>query len=189
MRPEGLILYVHGFASCGWGEKSRALARHFGAERVLAPDLPHEPDEAIALLESLRAKCPVAAMVGSSLGAFYALWLNRSAPVPAILVNPAMEPWIDLARAVGSHRRWCDGEPFELHARYLSQLEAMRRTGFRPQERYLVLLQTGDELLDWRVAASALAPFDVVVDEGGSHRVENFPDYLPRIAAFLAAEA
>jgi hypothetical protein len=187
MRRGGLILYVHGFASCGWGGKSRSLARHFGADRVLAPDLPHDPDEAIALLESLRAERPIGAMVGSSLGAYYTLWLNRGEPIPAVLVNPAMEPWIDLARAVGSHRRWCDGAPLEFHARHLARLEAMRRTGFSPQERYLVLLQTGDELLDWRVAAAALAPFDVVVEHGGSHRMENFPDYLPRIAAFLAA--
>jgi hypothetical protein len=153
---------------------------------VLAPDLPHEPAEAIALLESLRAARPVGAMVGSSLGAYYALWLNRSAPVPTVLVNPALEPWKDLARAVGGHRRWCDGEPFEFHARYLAQLEAMRRKGFAPQERYLVLLQTGDEILDWRIAATALAPFDVVVEHGGSHRMEDFPEYLPRIATFLA---
>ena len=182
-----MILYIHGFASCGRGNKSEALARHFGGERVVAPDLPPRPRDAIAMLAAVKAREQPELMVGSSLGAFYALWLNRAWPVPTVLINPALEPWRPLARCTGMNHRWCDGAPFRFEASYLDELRRMRRDAFLPDERYLVLLQTGDEVLDWRLAADRLDRFEVVVEEGGNHRFENLPDHLPRIAAFLEA--
>ncbi len=182
---QAVILYAHGFASCGRGNKSQALARHFGSGRVVAPDLPPRPRDAIAMLEAVKAREPLELIVGSSLGAFYALWLNRARPVPAVLINPAVEPWNALATSVGTNHRWCDGSAFRFEASYLDELRRMRRDAFLPDERYLVLLQTGDDVLDWRLAADQLSRFEVVVEEGGNHRFENLPDHLPRIAAFL----
>jgi len=184
LRP-AVILYVHGFASCGRGNKSQAIARHFGSERLVAPDLPPRPRDAIAMLAALKAREQPELMVGSSLGAFYALWLNRARPVPAVLINPALEPWSALAGCVGMNHRWCDGSAFRFEASYLDELRRMHRDAFLPDERYLVLLQTGDEVLDWRLAAERLGRFEVVVEEGGNHRFENLSDHLPRIAAFL----
>lgn len=184
-----MILYLHGFASCGRGNKSDALAAHFGRDRLLAPDLPPRPRDAIALLEALREREAIELVVGSSLGGFYALWLNRSRPVPAVLINPSLEPWRTLASRVGPNRRWCDGEPFAFEAAWLEELRAMQRAAFLPDERYLVLLQTGDEVLDWRLAAERLGRFEVVVEEGGNHRFEDLPDHLRRIAAFLGTPA
>jgi predicted esterase YcpF (UPF0227 family) len=183
-----MILYVHGFASCGRGNKSQALARHFGSGRVVAPDLPPRPRDAVAALEAMKAQEALELIVGSSLGAFYTLWLNRARPVPAVLINPALEPWTALASCVGTNHRWCDGSAFRFGAGYLDELQQMRRDGFLSDERYLVLLQTGDEVLDWQVAAQRLARFEVIVEQGGNHRFENLPDYLPRIPAFLEAK-
>lgn len=180
-----MILYVHGFASCGRGNKSQALARHFGSGRVVAPDLPPRPRDAVAVLEAIKAQESPELIVGSSLGAFYALWLNRALPVPAVLINPALEPWNALASCVGTNHRWCDGSAFRFEAGYLDELRDLRRAAFLPEERYLVLLQTGDEVLDWRLAADRLRRFEVVVEDGGNHRFENLADHLPRIAAFL----
>ncbi len=180
-----MILYIHGFASCGRGNKSQALTGYFGDGQVVAPDLPPRPRDAIAALEELKAQSPVELMVGSSLGAFYALWLNRTRPVPAVLINPALEPWGALTACVGTNHRWCDGAAFRFEAGYLDELRQMHRSSLLPDERYLVLLQTGDEVLDWRLAAERFAGFEVVVEKGGNHRFANLPDYLPRIAAFL----
>lgn len=178
-----MILYIHGFASCGQSVKSHTLQRHFGHDRVLAPDLPHRPLEAIALLESLLARHDVRLLVGSSLGGYFATWLNREREVPSVLINPAIAPAILLEDYLGPHQG-CDGQTFEVTPHTLAELRGLHREALRPQEAYLVLLQTGDEILDYRHAAAYYAAKDVVIEQGGNHRFENLADYLPRIQAW-----
>ena len=182
-----MILYIHGFASCGLGEKSRLLTRHFGRGRVLTPDLSHEPAVAVRQLEDLRQRHPVELLVGASLGGHYATWLNRRRPTPAVLINPAVNPARLLGAHVGRNTRWCDGRPFDLLPGHIRDLAAQYRPRPGPDESYLVLLQTGDTTLDYRVAAQYYAAFQVLVGAGGSHRFDNLADYLPAITAFLEA--
>ncbi len=178
-----MILFIHGFASCGLGRKSELLRAHFGASQVLAPDLPSHPTEAIDRLESLLEAHEIKLLVGSSLGAYFATWLNRKRSLPAVLVNPAIAPFLLLQDYLGTHRG-CNGKPIRVEPETLSSLCLMHRPRLREDERYLVLLQTGDEILDYRQAATYYAAKDVVVEPGGSHRFENFSDHLPRITTW-----
>lgn len=182
---EPVILFIHGFASCGLGEKSRALAEHFGRDRVLTPDLPFGPDEAIDFLQNLIDTRPITAMIGSSLGGYYATWLNRANPVPTVLINPAVAAHDLLAGLIGKHYRWCDGAEFEFGQTQIDQLRALHRQHLSAGENYLVLLQSADEVLDYRLAAEYYADFDVRVDPGGSHRYEHIEKQLPAIDAWL----
>lgn len=179
-----MILFIHGFASCGLGQKSRCLIEHFGRDQVLAPDLPFRPDEAIALLQQLIEKHPVDLLVGSSLGGYYATWLNRADPIPSVLINPSVRPFDLLEGRLGPHQRWCDGMPFDFTLEDAEQLIAMHRPELCAQERYLVLLQTADEVLDYRQAAGYYRDHQLVTEQGGNHRFENLADYLPQITAF-----
>lgn len=180
-----MILFIHGLGSCGWGHKSLALRRHFGLRRVLAPDLPFHPHAAMAQLADLCRRHPVRALVGSSLGGFYATCLNAARPLPTVLINPAIAPHRLLAEHLGTHRRWCDQAPFEVGPDWLSALAAMHRPAPGADEQYLVLLQEGDEVLDHRAAAAYYAGQDLVSQAGGSHRFDDFELQLPRIAAWL----
>lgn len=183
LRP--LILFIHGFGSCGWGGKSLALRRHFGVGRVLAPDLPFHPQDAVQHLTALRHRYPIRALVGSSLGGFYATWLNGLDPLPTVLVNPAMHPHEKLKEHTGSHRRWCDDMPFEVGLDYLDSLRQLDRSTLGPGERYLVLLQEGDEVLDYREAADYYRDKDLRILPGGSHRFDDFPSHLPEIRRWI----
>ncbi len=178
-----MILYIHGFASCGLGNKSRLLQRHFGEQQVLAPDLPHGPLVAIAYLESLLAQHPVRLLVGSSLGGYFATWLKRRHDIPAVLINPAIAPYLLLEDYLGTHRG-CHGEVFEVDEQTLNELRGLHRPTLGEHEDYLVLLQAGDEVLDYRHAATYYAAKDVVIEQGGNHRFENLADHLPRIEAW-----
>lgn len=180
-----MILYIHGFSSCGWGMKSLALRHFFGVNRVIAPDLPPRPDAAIAQLEGLIDRYPVEGLVGASLGGFYATWLNRRHAVPAVLVNPAVRPHEKLAGYTGSHARWCDGMPFDVSDAWLATLASMQRAALRNQERYLVLLQKGDEVLDYMEAADYYRDKTLDVSEGGDHRFTGFDDHLEKISRWL----
>jgi len=178
-----MILFIHGFASLGLGMKSAALRDYFGAGEVLLPNLPHAPDIAIRELEELLERYPVDLLVGSSLGGYYATWLNRRTPRPAVLINPAVAPFALLDDYLGEHTR-PDGSTFQLTTNHLATLRSMHRERLRKDERYLVLLQSGDEVLDYRQAATYYAGKDVIVEPGGDHRFQHFEDYLPRIAAW-----
>lgn len=184
-----MILYIHGFGSCGLGQKSRLLIEHYGADRVLAPDLPFSPAEAARFLDELVAEQPVELLVGSSLGGYFATWLNRERTIPAVLVNPAVRPWHLIAAYRGDHRRWCDGEPFEVTPDHAGQLEGLYRPELRPDERYLVLLQTGDEVLDYRAAADYYRDHQLRIEPGGNHRFENLADHLAAIDQFHPGRA
>jgi len=187
----GKILYIHGFGSCGNGKKSRTLEQHFGSGTLLAPDLPVDPSTAIAALQALLDGETVELMVGSSLGGFYALHLNglRERPIPAVLINPAIRPWITLAPHLGVHTQWCTGRPFELTADHVSQLEPMARQPDPALERYLVLLAEADEVLDSAVTARFFSAFEVTLEPEANHRFEHLAAHLPEITRFRAANA
>jgi predicted esterase YcpF (UPF0227 family) len=183
VRP--VILFIHGFGSCGWGQKSLQLRRHFGLEQVLAPDLPFHPEAAIGQLRKLLARYPVRALIGSSLGGFYATALNAFDPRPTVLINPVVRPHELLVRYLGPQRRWCDGARFDAGHDYLEALVRLQRDRLGAEESYLVLLQQGDETLDFRQAAAFYRAKDVVQTAGGSHRFDHFERELPRISDWL----
>ena len=182
-----MILFIHGFGSCGWGAKSLLLRRHFGVAGMLAPDLPFAPLAAIAHLHALLARYPVRALVGSSLGGFYATCLNAEARLPTILINPVVAPHRLLADHIGIQHRWCDDAPFSVGEDYLDTLRTLHRDRLADDEDYLVLLQRGDEVLDYRDAAAYYRTADVIEEAGGSHRFDGLANHLPGIDAWLAA--
>lgn len=182
-----MLLYLHGFASCGDGQKSRLFKRHFGAHEVVAPDLPTSPRSAVTQLQQILARQPIDMLVGSSLGGHYATWLNRDWRLPTTLINPVLRPDLLLKPWVGWHENWCDQRPFELTNTHIRELAAQIRTALADDESYLVLLQSGDEVLDHTQAARFYRDHRVIIQTGGNHRFENLADYLPEISAFYRA--
>ena len=49
---------------------------------------------------------------------------------------------------------------------------------------YLLLVETGDEVLDYREAVRYYAGAEQVVVEGGDHTLQSFEQHLPGIVAF-----
>ena len=180
-----VMLFIHGLGSCGWGEKSLLLRQHFGIERVIAPNLPFDPADAMAFLGTLLDRQPVCCLVGSSLGGFFATCLNRERRLPAVLINPVVRPHRLLQDYLGPQSRWCDERPFDIDPGYLATLRKLHRETIATDERYLVLLQQGDEVLDFREAAAYYANKDVFTQPGGDHRFVGLSDHLPAIDRWL----
>ena len=179
------LLYIHGFASCGTSNKVTTLAEHYGAGHVVSPDLPIAPYRVIEYLKQLIEQRHFTLLVGSSLGGYYAEYLGARYGIPAVLINPSTQPFDTLTDYVGMNTNWCTDEPFEWRADYLEQLRAVFRESPASNEQYLVLLQTGDELLDYRQAEQRYRQQRVIVEQGGNHRFENLQDYLPEIDRFI----
>jgi hypothetical protein len=183
----GGIVYLHGFNSAPQSHKAQVLERHMAglglADRYACPALPPWPREAIALAEAALARLPGATLVGSSLGGFYATHLAEKHDLRAVLINPAVTPQADLESYLGEQRNLYTGATYELTREHLDQWRALVVDRLRP-ERYLLLVETGDEVLDYRHAVARYAGAEQVVIEGGDHALQSFPRHLPRILAF-----
>ena len=88
MERKNQLLYVHGFASSGSSGTVMTLRRHLDTWRVIAPDLPVDPFEALELLRRTVAEEQPDVVIGTSMGGMYVqqLW-----GVPRIIVNPSFE--------------------------------------------------------------------------------------------------
>jgi len=184
-----VIIYLHGFNSSPESHKAqlfgREMARRGLGDRFVCPKLPHRPAEAIALVEREFAKHAAedVTFVGSSLGGFYATYLAEQHGARAVLLNPAVTPQADLESYLGVQRNLYSGEEYELTPAHLAQWRALAVPVTLP-ERYLLIVETGDEVLDYRAAVAKYHGARQVVVQGGDHTLKSFPEHLPLILEF-----
>lgn len=190
--PTTHLLYLHGFRSSPQSTKARQLAAYMAAHHPQVqwwcPQLPPSPKEAMALLLDGIATWPrdTMAVVGSSLGGFYATHVAEHTGCRAVLVNPAVDPARDLAKYIGEQTSWHDPEErFFFRPEYVGELKALACGPLAHPERYLAFIAKGDEVLDWREMHARYARSDMRLLEGGDHALSDFLDHLPQLLAFL----
>ncbi|MBQ4385996.1 MAG: esterase [Prevotella sp.] len=88
MMADKTVLYVHGFASSGQSGTVARLREVMPQARVVAPDLPIHPEEAISLLHDICRQEQPSLIIGTSMGGMYAEQLRG---FDRICVNPALE--------------------------------------------------------------------------------------------------
>ena len=189
------LLYLHGFRSSPQSAKARQMAAHVALQHPAVtfwcPQLPPSPRAAMALVSEGIARWPRGAMavIGSSLGGFYASWVAQQTRAPSVLLNPAVHPARDLARHIGEQTAWHDpAERFYFLPEYIAELQALETQGLPPAAPEMAIIAKGDEVLDWREMAARYAHARLIVQEGGEHALANFGDYLPAISEFLALQ-
>ena len=152
------------------------------------PQLPASPAQALDLLLQGTADWPrgQSAVMGSSLGGFYAAWLSAHLGVPAVLINPAVHPSRDLARYIGEHPVWQDPEQsIFFDPVYVQELQVLESQPLLTQPATLALIAKGDEVLDWREMFARHQAGQVRLIEGSDHALSDFEMYLPQILEFL----
>ena len=181
------LIYIHGFNSSPASFKARvlqaALAERVPGATFLAPALPPSPTAATRLLEALVLAHPQAILVGSSLGGYYAGWLAERHAMRAVLVNPAVRPYELLHGHVGMQTNLYTGEHYEFAAAHVEELRALEQDRVTPA-RYLLMVETGDEVLDYRQAVARYTGAQQYVIEGGDHGFGDFADHLEVVFAF-----
>jgi hypothetical protein len=180
-----VIVYLHGFNSSPQSHKARLLGRYM-AERGLGgefacPRLPPAAREAIRTVRQLGAADPC--YIGSSLGGYYATHLVETFGGRAVLINPAIEPHVGLRAFLGPQKNLYTGEAYELTSEHLEQWRELYAPRITPS-RYLLLVETADEVLDYRQAVQRYAGAEQIVVAGGDHSLRSFPEHLPRILEF-----
>jgi predicted esterase YcpF (UPF0227 family) len=182
-----MLIYIHGFNSSPASVKAQLLKQRLealgrGAE-FAAPRLPHSPARAAALLDALAARNPGAALVGSSLGGYYATWLAEKLDLKAALLNPAVRPYELLDGHLGPQQNFHTGEQYEFTEQHVDELRALEIERVTPA-RYLLLAATGDEVLDYRSAVERYSGCRQIVIQGGDHGLGDFARYLDTVLEF-----
>ena len=187
-----MILYLHGFRSSPKSFKARvmqkALADAGRAHELICPQLPASPKEAMALclLLAERHAPDNLAIIGSSLGGFYATWLAERMGVRAVLLNPSVDPLVNLEHHVGVTTAWHSSEPFEFRREYIDELAELRVGQITSPERYFLLAATGDEVLDYRDMVTHYAGARQHVIKGSDHAIPEFAQYVDEVLAFCS---
>lgn len=184
-----MIVYLHGFNSSPASHKAQVLKQYLESkglgDRYACPALPDTPAEAVrAIQNAIAGRNPTGVtFIGSSLGGFYATWMAEKLGCRAVLINPAITPHIGLEAYLGTQKNLHTGEPYELTRAHLEGWRRLLVESIDP-ERYLLLLETGDEVLDWRAAARKYEGARMVIRQGGDHSLQCFAEMIPRILRF-----
>lgn len=186
------LLYLHGFRSSPQSHKARTMAQvmtqRYPEVVWWCPQLPPSPQAAIAMLMDGLADWPpdTMAVVGSSLGGFYATHVAAQTSCRAVLLNPAVHPARDLARYIGEQTSWHDAqERFFFRPEFVQELRELESTAALPADRTLAIIAKGDEVLDWREMHAHYQGAQIQLLEGGDHALSDFDTHLPKIIRFL----
>lgn len=190
------LLYLHGFRSSPQSTKARLMAARVAAEypnvQWWCPQLPPSPAEAAALIEQGTADWPFErmAVVGSSLGGFYATWLAERRGCRAVVLNPAVDPARDLAGYIGEQSAWHDpSQHFFFQPEYIDELHALEAGPLSHPELFFALIAKGDEVLDWREMTARYPDVRLRLLEGSDHALSDFDQHLEEVLAFLDLDA
>jgi len=186
------LLYLHGFRSSPQSAKARLMAefvaRRHPSVQLWCPQLPPSPRAAMDLVSAGIADWPHATMavVGSSLGGYYATWVAQQMGCPSVLLNPAVHPARDLERYIGEQSSWHDpAERFFFEPRFIDELRALDVGAQSPAGPQLAVIAKGDELLDWREMVARYPQAQLRLLDGGDHALSDFAEHLPALAQFL----
>ena len=185
-----MLVYLHGFNSSPASGKAVQLAEHMArlgrSADYYCPALPNSPSEAIAHVEAelARRRPESVTLIGSSLGGFYATHLAERHGWKAALVNPAVHAHRLLRSALGPQTNWHTGEKWELTEAHLAELASLDVDAITLPKRYLLLAQTGDEVLDYRDAVAYYAGATQIIEDGGDHGFAGFERHVQTILDF-----
>lgn len=188
------LIYLHGFQSSPLSMKGQLLYAYVQQHRpdiqMHLPDLNAPPLEVLAQLSALIQSLSNVALVGSSLGGFYATQLVAQHHVPAVVINPAMRPWQLFQNLFGDVLPYTVHPNWHLTAQQLDDLADIALPVAQDADKILVLLQQGDEVLDYREAQryySAASPSAMIMTEAhGNHAMDDFADKIPMLLQFLS---
>ena len=187
------LLYLHGFRSSPQSQKAQQVAARVAAEhpalRWWCPQLPPSPRESMRLLDDGIADwpCESMAVIGSSLGGFYATYLAATLDCRAVLLNPAVDPARDLQRHIGEQTAWHDPQSrFFFRPEFIDELRDLQVGTLPHPERLFAIVAKGDEVLDWREMTARYPGSRIDLLDGGDHALSDFETaHLDDVMAFV----
>ena len=179
--PTTHLLYLHGFRSSPQSAKAQQVAARMQTQHPgcvwWCPQFPPSPREAADMLRAGIADWPrdSMAVMGSSLGGFYATWVATHTGCPAVLLNPAVNPARDLQKYIGEQTAWHNPQDhFFFRPEFINELRTLECPGQPHPEQVFAIIAKGDEVLDWREMVGRYPGAQIRLLEGGDHALSDF---------------
>ena len=189
------LIYLHGFLSSPQSEKAQQtlgyVKANYPALNLHIPQLSGNIVRAVASVEYLIASLPTSSLrfIGSSMGGFLSTYFvekyGNKMPCKAVIVNPAVAPYNLMQDYQGQHINPYSLEHFSVNPYTINHLHRFDSVKIADPSCYKVLLQTGDETLDYRLAEAKYQGADVTIEQGGNHSFVGYQKHLPAIFNFL----
>lgn len=187
------LLYIHGFNSSPQSMKADLTLTYIKKNKVavnfICPQVASSPREAVRQLEAIVNNAPHHnwSFVGSSLGGYFASYLAEKYFAKAVLINPAVRPFELLKKYIGEQTNPYTGETYHIKPSDMDDLTSLYQENIATQN-YMVMVQTADEVLDYKQAADKYQNTQLIIQEGGDHSFINFEAMLPSVMRFLALQ-
>lgn len=182
------FIYLHGFNSQGnpastklevlgeLGDVTTLDYNSFASYEEILNDLKEKVSKKLDALPYGEA-----ALVGTSLGGYWAGTLSGIYGVPAIILNPSIQPSKTLTKHAGlTLENFVTGEVNTLHEDVPKTYPDLSKKGI-----LLIMVDEGDEVLDPFETQTYFTDNEPVLFKGGSHRFEHMKEALPEIKKFL----
>lgn len=185
-----LVLYIHGFLSSPQSFKAQQIQTYCAQQKppldYSCPALPVYPAEAMKILEQAIASDKNVGLIGSSMGGYYATYLSQHYHVPAVLINPAVGPYRLMENYLDQDlRNYHTEEVSRLSKHHVQELRDLEVNSLQCADLLWLMVQTGDETLDYRQAVEFYQGCKMTIEEGGDHSFQNFDRWIPQVIDFL----
>lgn len=176
MESQKNIVYLHGLSSSGNSGTSKHLKKLFPEEKVLTPDIPVSPKEALPFLKSFVSKLDPdkTIIIGTSMGGMYT---QQMTGFRRILVNPAFHVSNTLKKSMGKtlpfySPREDGAKEFivtEELVKEFEEMEAKQFDGTTDQDNVIALFGTKDTTVNCK--EEYFKYYNNFIDFNGEHRL------------------
>lgn len=191
------LLYIHGFLSSPQSEKAvqvkNWLSDHRPHIKFICPLLTPYPGDTRETLEGLVENAMMTStatvyLMGSSLGGFWATWLVEKYNLKAVLINPAVTLSLFNQGYINTPlKNYHTDDIYELTESDIDEFHRVNVESISRTQNYFVMLQTGDDVLDYRLAVNKYAGCKQLIEEGGHHSFTKFDSKIELALNFLEA--
>ena len=184
------ILYLHGFASSADSTKAKVIKsfvkKNTSSTKILIPNLDNNIKRAYQQIEEIIKTESPSSIIGSSLGGFFGIYFAEKYDLLCVNINPAIPP-IDMSEYLGENQNYSTGEKFVIDQDQLDWLGLMNKKikNLKKYKNFMTLVQSGDEVLDYKLAIEYFSGSQIDITFGGDHSFEDFESHIQKIRNFL----
>ena len=184
------ILYFHGFKSSSDSSKAQEFKKFIenktSQTKIIIPDLEDNFKEAHKQIETLIDKnSPNILYMGSSLGGYYALYFAQLYKSKSVLINPAIAPLNDFEIHLGKNENYATGNKFTISKDDISYIRSLHHKKILEPKNNLILLESGDEILNYVESSSYFRGSYIDIFYGGNHSYTSIKEKFTKIKEFF----
>ena len=184
------ILYFHGFKSSSDSGKAQDfknfIENHTSQTSIVIPDLDDDFKNANNQIKNLINEIETNILfMGSSLGGYYALYFAQLYKTKSVLINPAIPPLNNFEIHLGKNENYATGNKFTISKNDISYIRSLHHKKILDPSNHLILLESGDEILDYIETVSYFKGSSMDIFYGGNHSYTSIKEKLIKIKYFF----